>query len=75
MTKRGVATFVTEAAGLPLSRSLRVVEMVLQRILDCLVRGAPVMIAGFGKFSIRQRQAAGGKPSDGERRSRSPRGA
>lgn len=67
MRKLDIANDVAEATGLPLSESLRLVELVLTLIFGTLVRGEPVMVAGFGKFSVRQKQARRGRnPRTGE---------
>lgn len=74
MRKLNIAKAVAEATGLPLSESLRLVELVLQIILGALVRGESVMIAGFGKFSIREKRARVGRnPHTGEQIPIAPR--
>ena len=47
----------------------RMVGAVFSAIADALVRGEPVVIAGFGKFTVRDRRAArqGRNPRAGER--------
>jgi integration host factor subunit alpha len=64
ITREHLAEAVRRKIGLSRSESRVLVEQVLDQICDCLARGEPVKLTGFGVFTIRQK---------GERLGRNPR--
>ena len=63
LTKARIAEAVWNKTDIPKSRSAELVDKVFEVIKQTLESGEDVMISGFGKFSVRQKQ---------ERRGRNP---
>lgn len=67
MRKIDIAKTIAVQSGLTLAESIRQVDLVFQVIIDTLRRGEEVMIARFGKFRVRTKQARRGRnPRTGE---------
>ena len=67
LKKSDVVSHVVNSASLPKAESVAAVDAVFEAIQDCLVKGEPVVITGFGTFSTTSRRARGGRnPRTGE---------
>ena len=64
VTRADLAHAVSQAAGVPRSEALALVEAVLSEISGCLEQGETVKISGFGAFIPRQ---------SGKRKGRNPK--
>ena len=63
LTKDKLVTILQTQVGLDKQESRQIVERLLGIMKDTLARGEELLISGFGKFSVRQKQ---------ERRGRNP---
>ena len=67
LTKEDLAKAVAESNGFPLNRSQEHVETLLELIKTELTAGKDVLISGFGKFSVQEKnQRRGRNPQSGE---------
>ena len=67
LTKAQMVESVQNQTGLPGNRSSEIVENLLEIIKSTLESGEDVLISGFGKFSVREKNARKGRnPSTGE---------
>ena len=66
MKKSDVVSHVASSASLSEAESVAAVDAVFEAIQDCLAKGEPVVITGFGTFSTTSRPAPpGAEPEDG----------
>ena len=63
LTKKEIMENVSERIGLKKKESMDVVDSLFEIIKDELAKGKPVMISGFGKWTVKAK---------GERRGRNP---
>ena len=61
MKKSDVVSHVASSASLSKADSAAAVDAVFEAIQDCLAKGEPVVIAGFGTFSTTSRPAGRGR--------------
>lgn len=74
VTRADLCEAVYQKVGLSRTESADLVEMVLDEISDCLVRGESVKLSSFGSFLVRQKgQRVGRNPKTGEEVPISPR--
>jgi len=67
LTKVQMVESVQNQTGLPRNRSSEIVEILLEIIKSTLASGEDVLISGFGKFSVREKNARKGRnPNTGE---------
>ena len=66
-TKSDLIQAVAAANGLPLNRSVEIIEILLELIKTKLAAGEDVLVSGFGKFCIKKkRERRGRNPATGE---------
>lgn len=74
VTRADLCEAVYQKVGLSRTESADLVEMVLDEISDCLVRGESVKLSSFGSFLVRQKgERIGRNPKTGEEVPISPR--
>ena len=67
MTKTQLVDAVQTRTGLTRQQSVEALEAVLETVSEVLGRGGEVALAGFGRFSVSERDARTGKhPRTGE---------
>ena len=67
LTKAQMVESVQNQIGLPRNRSSEIVETLLEIIKSTLASGEDVLVSGFGKFSVNEKNARRGRnPSTGE---------
>ena len=67
-SKAKIADAVAASLGFDRRRSLQTVESMLRIMKDSLVAGEDILISGFGKFEVRQKEPRMGRnPATGER--------
>lgn len=67
MKKAEFIDAVAEISGLSKSDATKAVDAVVTVITDSLKQGDPIVLTGFGTFSVRQREARSGRnPRTGE---------
>ena len=67
LTKAKIIEAVAEQNGVPKNRSSKVVESLLELIKSTLESGEDVLISGFGKFCVREKNARRGRnPATGD---------
>jgi integration host factor subunit alpha len=74
VTRADLCEAVYQKVGLSRTESADLVEMVLDEISDCLVRGESVKLSSFGSFLVRSKgERIGRNPKTGEEVPISPR--
>ena len=74
VTRADLCEAVYQKVGLSRTESADLVEMVLDEISDCLVRGESVKLSSFGSFLVRSKgERVGRNPKTGEEVPISPR--
>ena len=67
-TKARIADAVAASSGCGQSQAAQLVEALIERIKANLTQGESVLISGFGKFEVREKEARLGRnPATGER--------
>ena len=67
MTKADIAAHIHQQTGLSMSEATTLLEWILEFLKTTLQNGESIMIAGFGKFTVRSKQARPGRnPRTGE---------
>ena len=67
MTKKDIGMKISEEIGLPQKECSRIVDSLFEIMKDELASGNPVMISGFGKWSMFNKDARNGRnPKTGE---------
>ncbi len=67
MQKADIALRIHQEVGISKEEALRVLDATLELLKTTLQSGESIMIAGFGKFSVRQKHARLGRnPKTGE---------
>ena len=67
LTKADIVQAVAEWTGLPLKQSAWVVESLIEIMKRVLASGEDVLVSGFGKFEVREKNARRGRnPATGE---------
>src|SRR5689334_159587 len=74
MKKADIAIRIHQQAGIPIEEAGKVLDHILEILKTTLQSGEPIMIAGFGKLTVRNKQARMGRnPRTGEPIPISPR--
>jgi integration host factor subunit alpha len=74
VTRADLCEAVYQKVGLSRTESADLVELVLDEISDCIVRGEPVKLSSFGSFLVRSKgERIGRNPKTGEEVPISPR--
>lgn len=74
VTRADLCEAVYQKVGLSRTESAQLVEVVLDEISACVVRGEPVKLSSFGSFIVRQKsERVGRNPKTGEEVPISPR--
>ena len=74
LTKAQIVSNIQKQFGLTRSRSIELVETLLEIVKRTLERGEDVMISGFGKFCVNEKkQRRGRNPATGEDMMLAPR--
>jgi integration host factor subunit alpha len=74
LTKKAIARSIQQATGIPIGQSYQLVETTLETIKDTLASGEDVLITGFGKFKVREKDARRGRnPQTGKDLMQKPR--
>jgi len=67
LTKQSIEEQVQKKVGFPKTRSIEVVETLIEIIKSSLGSGDDVLISGFGKFYVKDKKARKGRnPATGE---------
>jgi integration host factor subunit alpha len=67
LTKKEIIENVSDKIGLKKKESMDVVDSLFELIKDELAKGKPVMISGFGRWSVKAKRARRGRnPQTGE---------
>jgi integration host factor subunit alpha len=67
MNKKDIVEAIHGTVGFPKRETGRIVDKALEIMKSAMADGESVMISGFGKFSVRQKQARRGRnPKTGE---------
>ena len=74
LTKADIVKAIVEQNGFTLKKSTDTVEMLLEIIKSTLESGEDVLISGFGRFCVKQKEARRGRnPATGEAMVLAPR--
>jgi integration host factor subunit alpha len=74
LTKAQIVESVQNLTGFPKNKSSEIVETLLEIIKKTLASGEDVLVSGFGKFSVREKNERKGRnPSTGEDMMLAPR--
>ena len=74
LTKIQIVESIQNQTGFPKTRSLEIVETLLEIIKRTLASGEDVLVSGFGKFCVKEKKERKGRnPSTGEDMMLSPR--
>ncbi|MGA7143068.1 MAG: integration host factor subunit alpha [Desulfobacterales bacterium] len=67
LTKIQIVEFVQNQTGFPKNKSSEIVETLLEIIKSTLVSGEDVLVSGFGKFCVKEKNERKGRnPATGE---------
>ena len=67
MKKADIAKSIHEQAGISETQAANLLEWVLALLTSTLQQGEPIVITGFGKFTVRKKEARTGRnPRTGE---------
>ena len=67
LTKANIVEAVTEQNGYPKNQSFEVIETLLEIMKRTLESGEDVLVSGFGKFCVKEKQGRRGRnPATGE---------
>ena len=67
LTKANIVEAVTEQNGYPKNQSFEVIETLLEIMKRTLETGEDVLVSGFGKFCVKEKQGRRGRnPATGE---------
>jgi len=74
LTKAQIVESVQNQIGFPKNKSSEIVETLLEIIKRTLASGEDVMVSGFGKYCVKEKEARKGRnPATGEDMMLSPR--
>ena len=74
LTKIQIVESIQNQTGFPKNRSLQIVETFLEIIKNTLASGEDVLVSGFGKFCVREKNERKGRnPATGEDMMLAPR--
>jgi integration host factor subunit alpha len=67
LTKANIVETVTEQNGYPKNQSFEIIEILLEIMKRTLESGEDVLVSGFGKFCVKEKQGRLGRnPATGE---------
>ena len=67
LTKANIVVAITEQNGYPKNQSFEVIESLLEIVKRTLESGEDVLVSGFGKFCVKEKQGRRGRnPATGE---------
>ena len=67
LTKHGIAERLQSELGFPRNQSVEIVESLLELIKSTLESGDDLLVSGFGKFTVKDKQERKGRnPATGE---------
>jgi integration host factor subunit alpha len=67
LTKANIVEAVTEQNGYPKNQSFEIIEILLEIMKRTLESGEDVLVSGFGKFCVKEKQGRLGRnPATGE---------
>ncbi len=67
LTKNDIAVLISEQLGFPRNRSVEITDSLLELIKATLESGDDVLVSGFGKFCVKDKQERKGRnPATGE---------
>jgi integration host factor subunit alpha len=67
MNKKDIVETIHETVGFPKRETAQIVDKALEIMKSALADGDPVMISGFGKFSVKDKEARKGRnPKTGD---------
>jgi integration host factor subunit alpha len=67
LTKANIVKAVTEQIGYPNNQSFEIIETLLEMMKRTLESGEDVLVSGFGKFCVKEKQGRRGRnPATGE---------
>jgi integration host factor subunit alpha len=67
LTKANIVKAVTEQIGYPNNQSFEIIETLLEMMKKTLESGEDVLVSGFGKFCVKEKQGRRGRnPATGE---------
>ena len=61
ITKIGIVNMLYENVGIPKAECIRIVESFFDIIKSELEKGNPVMVSGFGKWTVKAKKARNGR--------------
>ena len=74
LTKAQIVESIQNQTDFPMNRSLQIVETLLEIIKNTLASGEDVLVSGFGKFRVKEKQERKGRnPATGEDMMLAPR--
>lgn len=74
LTKANIVEKLSEEIGYPKNQSYEIIETLLEIIKGTLETGEDVLVSGFGKFCVKEKQGRRGRnPSTGEELMLEPR--
>ena len=74
LTKAQIVEAIAEQTGFPKNKSSEIVEILLEHIKKSLESGNDVLVSGFGKFCVREKnERIGRNPATGEDMMMAPR--
>ena len=67
LTKAGIVEVVHDRLGIPQKKSFEIVETLLEIIKSTLASGEDVLVSGFGKFNVKDKNERKGRnPATGD---------
>ena len=74
LTKKQIARSIQQGTGTSLNQAFQYVETTLEIIKNTLASGEDVLVSGFGKFKVKEKNARKGRnPATGESMMLKPR--
>ena len=68
LTKIEIVNSIYEQIGIPKAKCVQITESIFEIIKEELENGNPVMVSGFGKWTVRSKRKRNGRnPQTGER--------
>jgi len=61
VNKSDLVNYISEVIDLPKSKTATVLDAILDRMTQALAEGEPVILVGFGTFSVKKRAARVGR--------------
>ena len=61
LTKADIAKKIADDCGFTKGEAAEIVEKILDIVIDCLRQGEDVMISGFGKWTVKEKNSRRGR--------------